>query len=491
MRKKTINRILHGLTHPVMILAVLVLLVNDWLLKQVSPSWWTGKLSDAVMVVLAPFLTMIVLALFFPKRWLHWLPWFGFGIPLGGFVLGKTIPGVNAFIYSMMNNLFPFPVHFVFDPSDLICLVFVPVGVVLWKYCAQPKMHQSWRWVWVPFMLLAALGDAVAPEYGVVCVTANDSGVWAKSEYFDQVFLSVDGGLSWQNPEQPIEYPAACSFSHNEIGDQIVFEDSDGGQWRFIAGEKIEFSANGGNTWTESLSLNQIGEADLAYIRQQQSNFVFIHGPLEITEDPESGNIIAAMGQEGILVHRVDAGWQWISLGGYGPDVSLQSAGLSGLIVLLLAEFLLSLFFGIYLISLLNLTVNRRWWRIVKVVLAFLGWAATMIFSPAIADPYISSSLWVIAIPAAAFWALLCLADDIISWVKNPSTPWLFMVALGFLVSIINIFIFIFWGVNWIKHYPIALWIVFLISLITAFGGTILARRKYSRVEEVRNETRS
>ncbi len=491
MRKKNLNRILASITHPVFLLAVFVLLINDWWLKPYFSSWWTGKLSDAAMLILAPFLVMFGLILILPKHRQHWLARIGFGFPAGLFILGKAIPDINSLIYSLLDWVFPFPVHFVFDPSDLICLVFFPLGILIWKQAQQPQQHQIWRWIWVGFVFLAALGDAAAPEYGVVCLSANENGVWAKAEYFDQVFLSKDGGLSWETLPQLMDYPANCSISYHEIGDQILFEDSDNSIWRFTAGEKVEVSADGGNTWTTSLTLNQISEADEAYMRQKHSNFVFIHGPLEVVQDPVSGNIIAAMGQEGILVHQQKNGWHWVSIGGYGPEISLQTAGISGLIELLLAEILLTFFFGIYLISLLNLTANRRWWRVVKVVLAFIGWTASILFSPAITDTYISTSLWVIAIPAAAVWALFCLVDDIVSWVKNPATKWGWMVVLGIAVFVINLFVFFLWGTNMIKHYGLALLIVFLISLITAFGGTIWARRQQSRVEEERNETRS
>lgn len=42
------------LLHPVFLVALGCWLVNDHLLKQALPSWWTGKLSDAAGLVVAP-----------------------------------------------------------------------------------------------------------------------------------------------------------------------------------------------------------------------------------------------------------------------------------------------------------------------------------------------------------------------------------------------------------------------------------------------------
>jgi hypothetical protein len=190
------------------------------------------------------------------------------------------------------------------------------------------------------------------------------------------------------------------------------------------------------------------------------------------------------MGQEGILVHRASDGqWVWVALGDYAPQTSLLEAGFGSVVQLLLAEILLSVFFGVFLVSLYNLTINRRWWRIVKVVLAFLGWSAVMLFSPAVTDAYIRSSLWVIGIPAAGIWALVCLVDDIVSWIKNPKTNWKWMVVMGLAASVLMIVIFVLWGLNVLFLYSTALVFIFLLSLIMGIGGTIWAQTR-NRVEE-------
>jgi hypothetical protein len=484
MREELKNRVLNGLYHPVSLLAILLVVLNDGWLKTTYPSWWTGKLSDVGMVVLIPWITIFFLTLVFPKRWLKIVPILGFSLPVIVFGLGKTLPLLNSLVYQIMAFIFPFRVHFVLDPSDLLSFLFLPISVFVWRQTTVTAPVRSWRWLLVPVVCLVGLGDAAAPEYGIVCVTADQDGTWAKSMYFEEVYFSTDGGLNWVEQPYDTNYPADCELGSTEVGEVTLFTDQENKQWRFTSGESIAFSDDGGKTWQQVLNLTQLSQAELAFRHQQQSNFEFVHGPLDIIQDPGTGNLIAAMGQEGILVHRASDGqWVWVALGDYAPQTSLLEAGFGSVVQLLLAEILLSVFFGVFLVSLYNLTINRRWWRIVKVVLAFLGWSAVMLFSPAVTDAYIRSSLWVIGIPAAGIWALVCLVDDIVSWIKNPKTNWKWMVVMGLAASVLMIVIFVLWGLNVLFLYSTALVFIFLLSLIMGIGGTIWAQTR-NRVEE-------
>ena len=62
-----------GLTHPLAIGSVLLLLLNDHVLKHAHPSWWTGKLSDVAGLVFFPLLleAIVELALAATHRYKH------------------------------------------------------------------------------------------------------------------------------------------------------------------------------------------------------------------------------------------------------------------------------------------------------------------------------------------------------------------------------------------------------------------------------------
>ena len=54
---------LRALAHPGSVLALVVLVLNDHVLKQAWPGWVTGKLSDVAGLVVAPLLLAALLAI--------------------------------------------------------------------------------------------------------------------------------------------------------------------------------------------------------------------------------------------------------------------------------------------------------------------------------------------------------------------------------------------------------------------------------------------
>lgn len=56
------RKTLTSLAHPITLLAILILLVNDHLLRVFQPSWLTGKLGDAAWLFFAPLLLLLILS---------------------------------------------------------------------------------------------------------------------------------------------------------------------------------------------------------------------------------------------------------------------------------------------------------------------------------------------------------------------------------------------------------------------------------------------
>src|SRR6516225_7391004 len=61
------ERALAWLAHPLTAGALVLLVVNDHVLKAVRPGWVTGKLSDAAGLVLAPALFGVLLRVVWPR----------------------------------------------------------------------------------------------------------------------------------------------------------------------------------------------------------------------------------------------------------------------------------------------------------------------------------------------------------------------------------------------------------------------------------------
>jgi hypothetical protein len=58
----------HAISHPMGLVAIGALVVNDHLLKARWPGFWTGKLSDAAGMVVFPLVLFAILESFAPRR---------------------------------------------------------------------------------------------------------------------------------------------------------------------------------------------------------------------------------------------------------------------------------------------------------------------------------------------------------------------------------------------------------------------------------------
>jgi len=489
MQNKLSERALRGLIHPIGLVMLIILVLNDTLLKPYFPSWLSGKLSDLALVYLLPFIILAVLGLLPRRIQGQWIKWLAFTIPLLFFGLGKTIPQINQVIYQAMQAILPFATHFVHDPSDALALFNLPLAFWVWQQTAQPsrslQRSLQWRWVILPLTALLTLADAAAPQHGVSCLEARSDGtLLTTTEYYNVAFISQDGGVNWQSAAEDQRIEKECTMQYNDPGEIIDFDSGSGFMLRFTVGEMVQESRDGGVTWEPVLTLRQMSQAEQAYQQQQQSTIEFVPGPLDIVADPVSGNVVIAMGHEGILLRKANAEWAWVTVGEYGPKAGLQEIGLGAAFSLLWIEWLMAVFAGIFLVSLYNLQLRRRWWRVVKVVLGLLGWFLVLLLSPAISGGYLLPIIVVIAIPVAAFWALFCLVDDILSWVKQPTPAWRLTLPPAILAALGQILIYSLWVMNLIKDYAGAFLLVVIVTLIFAISGTIWVRARRPMEDE-------
>ena len=68
MTNQAFRRTLSCLSHPITIGSVMLLLLNDHVLRVLWPSWWTGKLGDFTWLVFFPFVLAAILAWLIPSR---------------------------------------------------------------------------------------------------------------------------------------------------------------------------------------------------------------------------------------------------------------------------------------------------------------------------------------------------------------------------------------------------------------------------------------
>ena len=143
------------LLHPAFLGSVALLLVNDHVFKAASPSVVTGKLSDVAGLVVLPVL-LCVLAGVSTRR----AAWAVHGLIGTVFGLMQFVPSGDWL--STLGRLAGAPLHHTADPTDLLALVVLPLGV--WIVCtAPPRGRPELAWLRVPVLgaaLLAVLGTS-------------------------------------------------------------------------------------------------------------------------------------------------------------------------------------------------------------------------------------------------------------------------------------------------------------------------------------------
>ncbi len=102
---------LHLLVHPLTLAALVLLLVNDHLLRRIWPSALTGKLGDLAWLFFIPIALTALLALLAPGRG----PRRSQAIPAVAYVstglvfaLAKSVPAAHALVVSLAGAIFGF-----------------------------------------------------------------------------------------------------------------------------------------------------------------------------------------------------------------------------------------------------------------------------------------------------------------------------------------------------------------------------------------------
>jgi len=473
---KAVGRKYPYFTNPITWFMLLFLLINQLILSPYFPSFVSGKLSDFALVYLLPLFFIAIGSLFpFPSLQ-KFFPWLGFGMSLFLFGFGKIFLPVNAFIYHTLTSLLPFNTHFVFDPTDAFALVMLIPSYLVWKQTRSFEMVLSyrWKWIFIPAVMMITLADAAAPNYGITCLEYQPGGVLlAQTAYYGEPYQSSDGGLSWLPADSDYKFSGQCEINDDYSNEKMIFTSSSGLMIQFENFTLIRESLDAGKTWQTVYSIPKLSQAENAYRMRNAPSMDFIPGPFDLIEDETSGNLIAAMGLNGVLVRTTDGVWQPSAVDLYRPIAPLKENGIAGYFFLLWVEWVLCILQVFFLVSTFNLQWRRRWWRILKVVLAWLGWGLMVIMSPAISESYALGLIQILGIPVAILWAVFCLVDDINSWKKPKTKIWKRFFQFGIATAIVNAIIFSLWSVNIITTYAVASGLVIGLTLIFAIIGTI------------------
>lgn len=460
-----LRRAVAALTHPATLLAMGLLVLNDFVLKVVFPSWFTGKLSDFSGLFFLPLLLAAALSLI-PWNMMRRTPAplvVGVAVTAIWFGLVKAVPAANAAFVDGAARL-GFPVRLLLDPSDLIALLVLPFTWMVWKSAETSTLLLRRAWVAIPIAALLLMADAAAPDLGVQCVAVVGDSLRVEVPYRSS-YESKDGGRTWQPYTEWEKYTCPSERA-------VMLDENNPVQYRWTAGEKIERSQDGGATWSVDLQLAPISEPQRAYVQKvNDQNAEYGQGPFSAVEDPNTGNIVFAMGHEGVLLREPSGEYRWVGIEEYNSTV-LQAMPPGGQFTLLGGELFLTVAAMMMAFSTLAVALHRRWWRILKVIIGWLIWSFSLfVMPPAISSGPYTQALYVLAILGALVWGLLCVIDDLIGFARAhrwpPKNAYLYaaVVGLAYFAPLLL------WSFELLPHYQSAVLISFILAALACGLG--------------------
>jgi hypothetical protein len=208
MKRTIFWHALNCLTHPVSILALLVLGLNDLILQVYWPSWWTGKLGDAAWMIFAPFLMVSVVIWLLPRKQSQNAFRFSFFMVCAGFLLVKSVPGINFAIHDLA-RLFGLSLKLRLDPTDLGVLPLAWVSWQIWNQKFVLIPCKSRALAGFALALVVTLADAAPPPSNCMLILEDNSIV---VEATHSQYRSQDGGITWTQDTTIDEERLSCTY---------------------------------------------------------------------------------------------------------------------------------------------------------------------------------------------------------------------------------------------------------------------------------------
>ncbi len=330
MKNKAFWRAAHSLGHPLTIISIVLLLVNDHWLRIESPSWWTGKIGDFAWLIFAPLICALVFAWIIPRRTPNHEKWVGiFSFAFIGlwFATAKTIPAIHALTTSTLDSLVGWPGSLRMDVTDLITLPALLIGWHIWQNAHSDAINaRPLAWVMLALGVVSTVATSYPmPNYGIAQLCEENGELFAflsaGDSFFPSRFSTSDGGLTWQEVYGRELHPECRRHGYLSHSDEWRLI-ADSQTYEFVPGEAIYRSENGHNREME-VNLSEL-DSDLrrSYYQEKSRSYgsysvEYSPGPFDALIDTKTGNLVVAMGHDGGLVRTKNGHWQWVSIGPY------------------------------------------------------------------------------------------------------------------------------------------------------------------------------
>src|SRR5687767_7512311 len=257
-RNQGFENSLRCLQHPLSLLSIAVLLLNDHVFKTISPSWITGKLSDFAGLFFFPFIVAAGLSILLSKFNLppRVLGNLAFGFVAIWFFLFKTTLFVNQTSIIFVSKLLGYPIQLLLDHSDLLALIILWPSWKLWNQIFEAKKLRAGYASLLVGILACMATSPRAPGVEVVShlIVQNDK-VFALDYNNATAAFSKDGGKSWNwaevNDFDTIVWPTEVV----SLPVMICVQEKQNECYRINKERIVEISRDRGNSWEISWEL--------------------------------------------------------------------------------------------------------------------------------------------------------------------------------------------------------------------------------------------
>ncbi|MGW3892907.1 hypothetical protein ACWD69_29890 [Micromonospora chokoriensis] len=318
---------LSWLCHPTTLLALVLLVVNDHVLKPAFPGLLTGKLSDVAGLVLAPPLVAVLLTLLVPRLPARTAAVAGLVAVGAGFAVVKS-NGYAAELASSAWTVLAGPSLVRADWTDLLT---VPaLGLAWWSWTRareRPVRQRAARLarmlvVLPPAVLAVAATSAIYYPYAVGATTLDGkpaisvgSGYsmsdWPTSPLDGEWAVSDSGAATWRAATEDEKQRLNNQDSPRK---QACALDDPRRCYRVVTGHlRVEQSDDAGVTWRVAWEVPD-GQREALARRSPNPGDIGRHfASRELTVYPLAGGgheVLVANGRDGFLRRPPDGGWQ-------------------------------------------------------------------------------------------------------------------------------------------------------------------------------------
>ncbi|MFN8051625.1 MAG: hypothetical protein U0Q22_09330 [Acidimicrobiales bacterium] len=298
-----------AMSHPATVVGVVLLVVNDRVLKHAFGNWFTGKLSDVCGLFVFVLLLSELASLAMPRRRAGVI---GFVAGATFFAATKVSAGVAAWVSGALTATIV-PSRIIADRTDLLALaVLVPAWRLWTSYRDRTELTVRLGMLMTCVTVVAAASSSEA-AFAVTTVGAGHGRLGAG------LYTSEDHGRTWKidrltsqpSPTHRVARTSACSQRTKvcfRIADDLAIErrDRPGGEW---VEDYVLSDGRAGYVGR----VQGIIDGLAAYTSMRAYD-------IAVLDEKGATTVVVAAGEEGVAVRSADGRWSRRAVGDAVPE---------------------------------------------------------------------------------------------------------------------------------------------------------------------------